>query len=92
MPAAMSPLASPATSVRNSAVVTSRQGSLAVASLRRMATARGSRSARSKTTSARFAVGGISATAGLLYSRMPAPDSRIASSVKNDMDRTVADH
>ena len=38
---------------------------------------RGSRSARSKTTSASFAAGEISATAGLLYSRMPAPAGQI---------------
>src|SRR5690348_985294 len=66
-PAAMNPLASPRTSSLNCAAVTSDQAPPAV--FRRSMTAEGCSAARRGTTSAAFADAGISARAGMLYSR-----------------------
>src|ERR1700743_589695 len=66
-PAAMNPLASARTSALNCAAVTSDQVPSAV--LRRSMTADGCSAARRGTTSAAFADAGISARAGMLYSR-----------------------
>ena len=66
-PAAMNPLARACTSPANCAAVTSVQVPSAV--LRRSMTARGCSAARRVTTSAAFADAGISARAGMLYSR-----------------------
>src|ERR1700746_3178131 len=66
-PAAMTPLASARTSSLNCAAVTSDQVPSAV--LRRSMTADGCSAARRGTTSAAFADAGISARAGMLYSR-----------------------